>query len=270
MQRRRFLAGLSTTLPLALAGCTNDGTGNSNTTDATTTQETTQTTQSTTDTGAQLGDDRTLDVVGADATAFVVTSEDSEPRVQSQRNARQVLVTFAADGVDDPEQFVAENVVLTVNGDHEYADPVFPEGGDASEFDAAYAVPSDVTPYGATVELDTGDTTHSWEFDARDIESITQAVEYEVTNVSVPDTVAPEAAFGAELEVDNAGDAIEFTTSVAATADAPRVATFDVPAGETVTRTLDLTAPANENGEDDFPVELHWGANGFVTVVPYE
>lgn len=264
MQRRQFITGLAAGASLGLAGCLG---GQS---DGTTTEPTTQTTQSTTDTSAQLGDDRTLDVVGTGATAFVVTREDGEARVQSQRNARQVLVTFAADGVDDHEQFVAENVALTVNGEHEYTDPVFPEGGDASEFDAAYAVPTDVTPYGATVELDTGDTTRAWEFDARDIESITQAVDYEVTDVSVPDSVAPEAEFGAELEIDNAGDAIEFTTSVAATADAPRVATFDVPAGETVTRTLDLTAPANENDEDNFAVELHWGANGFVTAVPYE
>jgi len=85
MERRRFLAGLSATVPLALAGCLggqDDDTSTTASNDETTTQTPDDTTTSTTDSGPlsvgeklSLGDDRAIGVVGMDATAFVLTRE---------------------------------------------------------------------------------------------------------------------------------------------------------------------------------------------------
>jgi len=102
-----------------------------------------------------------------------------------------------------------------------------------------------------------------------DIESITQNVDWEVTSETVPDSVAPEAEFGVDLEIENNGDAFEFVTTVAGTASAPTRATFDVPASDTVTKTVELTAPAAD-GESEFHVELDWGGTGIIEVIPFE
>ena len=280
MERRRFLAGLSATVPLALAGCLGgqgdeDTTSTTAPTDETTTQTPDQTT-TTTDSGpmsvgekTSLGDDRAIGVVGTDATAFVLTRGGTDRQVHAGNTTRHVLVTFNVDSVDDYESLVAENVTLTINDEETFSDPIFPLGGGANQFTAAYAVPNDVTAYTGSVDLDTGDTTASWAFSARDIESITQSVDFEVTNVTAPDTVAAEAEFGVDLEIDNSGDAFEFVTTVKGTASAPTYVTFDVPASKTVTKTLDLTAPAAA-GASEFHVELDWGANGFAEAIPFE
>ena len=279
MERRRFLAGLSATVPLALAGCLggqDDDTSTTASNDETTTQTPDDTTTSTTDSGPlsvgeklSLGDDRAIGVVGMDATAFVLTREGTDYQVHSGNTTRYVLVTFDIDAVSDYESLVAENVTLTLNDEQSFGDPVFPLGGGANQFVAAYPVPNDVTPYTGSVDLDTGDQPATWEFDARDIESITQNVDWEVTSETVPDSVAPEAEFGVDLEIESNGDAFEFVTTVAGTASAPTRATFDVPASDTVTKTVELTAPAAD-GESEFHVELDWGGTGIIEVIPFE
>lgn len=281
MERRRFLAGLSATVPLALAGCMGgqgdeDTTSTTAPTDDTTTQTPDGTTTTTTDSGplsvgekTSLGDDRAIGVVGTDATAFVLTREGTDYQVHAGNTTRHVLVTFDVDSVDDYESLVAENATLTLNGEETFSDPIFPLGGGANQFTAAYAVPNDVTAYTGSVDLDTGDTAASWTFSSRDIESITQSVDFEVTNVSAPDTVAAEAEFGVDIEIDNSGDAFEFVTTVDGTASAPMRATFDVPASETTTKTLELTAPAAD-GNSEFRVTLDWGVRGSMHAIPFE
>ncbi|MFC3478551.1 hypothetical protein [Halobacterium litoreum] len=277
MDRRRFLASVSASVPLALAGCMggqDDGDESSTTTDEPTdTTESTDTT--TTDDGplafgdeVSLSGDRALSVENADSTAFVVSADGSGRTVHSGNTTRYTLVTFQVDAIDDYETFVGENVTLTVN-DQTYDSPVFPLGGGFNQFTAAYPVPNDVTPYTASVDLDTGDTTATWEFSARDVETITQDVEYSVTDVAAPDAVASEGSFSVDVTVDNAGDAMTFVTKVLGTAGAPTRTSFDIAAGTEKTVTVDATAPAAGDASE-FEMELDWGADAATRTIAFE
>ncbi|MDH5021540.1 hypothetical protein [Halobacterium rubrum] len=270
MNRRDFLAGTAASLPLALAGCLGTGSGG----DDDPTQ--TQTPEHSPGDGpfavgdeVGLGDDRALTVADFDASAFVVSRDGADRTVHSGKTTRYVHVALKPDGIDDREAFAADNVTLVVN-DEEFGDPVFPLGGGPSQFVAAYPVPTDVTPYTASVEVDTGDgETASWEIDARGIESITQTVDYAVADVSLPDAVEPGAEFTAELTVSNNGDAMEFVVQYRGGGNTGRE-TLDVPAGEESTLELDLTAPSDPGGDDGFGVTLEWGARGVTELVLYE
>ena len=215
-----------------------------------------------------LGDDRAIGVVGTGATAFVVTRNGTDTQVHAGNTTRHVLVTFNADGVDDYESFVAENVTFTINGEETFSDPVFPIGGGSNQFAAAYAVPNDLTPYTASVALDTGDVSGTWEFDARNIESITHHVDFKVASVSAPDAVAAEADFGIDVEVENAGEVLEFVTQVQGTAGAPKRASFEIPAAKTKTVTVEATAPAAD-GNSEFDVTLNWGADSATKTIAF-
>ena len=281
MNRRRFLTTVSAALPLSVAGCLGNGNEDEPSTtsppasdspdnpdDPTTAGPTTSGPMSVGD-KLSLGDDRALGVVGADATAFVVTRSGTDYQVHADNTTRHVLVTVDADAIDDHESFVAENVAFTINGEETFTDPVFPLGGGSNRFAAAYAVPNDLTAYTGSVNLDTGDTSATWEFDARDIESITMDVDFGVLSVSAPDAVAAEADFGVDLEVENAGDALGFVTLVEGTAGAPTRASFDIPAGETKTVTVEATAPAAD-GNSEFDVTLDWGADTTSKTIQFE
>jgi len=278
MDRRRFLASVSASVPLALAGCVGgqDDGESSTTTDETTdtTESTDTTTTTTTDDGpmafgdeVSLADDRAVSVESAGSTAFVVSADGGGRTVHAGNTTRYTLLTFQVDAVDDYEAFVSENVTLTVN-DQTYGDPVFPLGGGFNQFTAAFPVPNDVTPYTASVDLDTGDTTASWELSARDVQDITQAVEFSVTSVSAPDTVESEGSFGVDLTVDNAGDAMTFVTKVLGTAGAPTRTSFDIDAGTEKTVTVDATAPA-AGDDSEFDVTLDWGADSATRTIAF-
>lgn len=270
MNRRDVLAGTAASLPLALAGCLGSGDGD----DSTQTQ--TQTPESSRGDGpfavgdeVGLGDDRALTVAGFDASAFVVSKDGADRTVHSGKTTRYVHVALKPDGIDDREAFAADNVTLVVD-DQEFGDPVFPLGGGPSQYVAAYPVPTDVTPYTASVEVDTGDgETATWELDARGIESITQTVDYAVADVSLPDAVEPGAEFTAELTVSNNGDAMAFVVQYEAAGSGRE--SFEVPAGEETTLELNLTAPSDsDDGDDGAGVTLDWGARRVAEVVPYE
>lgn len=276
MDRREFLAGTAASLPLALAGCLGEQG------DDETTPSETQTTQTTTEGSTADGDgplsvgdeaslsgDRALAVAGFDASAFVVSRDGADRTVHSEPTSRFVHVALRPDGIDDHEAFATEHVTLHVN-DESYTDPVFPLGGGSNQFVAAYLVPTDVTPYTASVEVDAGDANATWELGARDIETITKTVDYAVSDVSLPESVEPGATFTAELTVSNAGDAMEFVVQYDTGAGAGRE-TFDVPAGEETTFELELTAPSDPDDRDDgVGVQIDWGGQGVVEVVPYE
>lgn len=277
MDRREFLAGTAASLPLALAGCL----GEQGDDETDTTQTQTQTTQSTDNSSngddgplavgdeAGLSGDRALAVSGFDASAFVVSRDGSERTVHSGKTTRYVHVALQPTGIDDYEAFAAENVTLHVN-DESFTDPVFPLGGGANQFVAAYPVPSDVTPYTASVEVDTGDANATWELGARDIETVTKTVDYAVSDVSFPESVEPGATFTVELTVSNNGDAMEFVLQHEVAGSGGRE-TYDVPAGEETTLELDFTAPSDpDEGDDGVAVQLEWGGRGTIEVVPYD
>lgn len=277
MNRRRFLASASAAASLALAGCTSGQDDEPSTTteatDTTTPQTTTPTT--TTDDGPlAIGDEVSLfgesamTVAGASASAFVVSRDGAERAVHSGNTTRYVHVTFDIDAIDDYETFVAENVTLQLN-DETFTDPVFPLGGGRNQFVAAYPVPNDLTPFTGSVVLDTGDASATWEFDARAIEDVTQTVNYAVTNVAAPDSVAAESSFAVDLTVSNDGDPMEFVTKVFGTSSAPFRESFDVEGGSESTLTLDLTAPSAD-GDSEFEFSLDWGARTVNRTVAFE
>jgi hypothetical protein len=274
MRRRRFLAGTAATLPVALAGCLGDqGSGGDDGTDST---PTTGDSASADDGPLAVGDeanlpgDRALTVDGLDASAFVVSRDGAERTVHSGTTTRYVHVALRPDGIDDYEAFAAEHVTLRVN-DEAYTDPVFPLGGGSVRFVAAYPVPADVTPYTASVEVDTGDANATWELDAREIETITTDVDYAVTDVVFPESVEPGETFSVELTVSNNGDAMAFVVQHEAAGSTGRES-VDVPAGEETTLVLDFTAPSDpgEDDDDGVSVELDWGSKGVAEVVPYD
>jgi|AntRauMinimDraft_4_1070384.scaffolds.fasta_scaffold00140_22 hypothetical protein len=271
MDRREFLAGTAASLPLALAGCL--GEQGDDETDPTQTQTTddASTGEGPLSVGdeASLSGDRALTVADFDASAFVVSKDGADRTVHSGKTTRYVHVALQPDGIDDYETFAAENVTLHVN-DESFTGPVFPLGGGPSQFVAAFPVPSDVTPYTASVEVDTGDAQATWELGARDIETITKAVDYAVSDTSFPESVEPGATFTVELTVSNNGDAMEFVVQHEVAGAAGRE-TFDVPAGEETTLELDFTAPSDpDKGDDGVAVELEWGGRGMIEVVPYD
>ncbi|MFB6071873.1 MAG: hypothetical protein ABEJ88_02800 [Halobacterium sp.] len=277
MDRRSFLASASATVPLALAGCLGgqDDSSTTTTTEPTDTTEQTTTQQTTTTSGplsfgeeVSLSGDRAIAVADASSTAFVVSRDGSERVVHAGNTTRYVVVTFQVDAISDYESFVPQNVTLTIN-DATFTDPVFPLGGGFNQFAAAYPVPNDVTPYTASVDLDTGDTTATWEFTARDIQAISQTVDFEVTKVTAPDSVASGAGFSVDLTVDNAGDAMTFVTKVEGTSGAPFRTSFDVPAATKKTVTVDATAP-DAGDASEFDVTLDWGANTATRTISYE
>lgn len=280
MERRRFLASVSAAaVPLSLAGCmggqddepsetTTEPTDSPTTGEPTTTQPTESGPLSFGET-AELSGDRALTVESAGASAFAVTRGEGDDQVHSVEDGRYVTVKFSPDGITDYRSFVSEHVTLTVNGEEEFSDPLFPLGGGPSRFDAAYAVPAGITPYTATVDVDTGDATASWEFDARAIEAITQTVDFSVTGLSAPDAVEPDANFTAELTVDNAGDAITFYGVLEGTAGAPARISEDLPAGETTTFDVAATAP-EADGADEFEFAVDYGYDDVAETVAYE
>ncbi|WP_336034585.1 hypothetical protein [Halobacterium yunchengense] len=266
MERRQFLASASAAVPLALAGCLGGQDDDPSTTtepDDTTGEPTTRpTTEQPTEDGplsvgetASLSGDRALGVEGVDASAFVLTRGSGADAVHAVEGERYVRVTFAPDGVDDYESFVAEHCTLTVD-DETFDDPVFPIGGGQVQFEAAYSVPADLTPYTASVDVDTGDAAATWAFDARDVEAVTQSVDYEVGDLSAPDSVPAGESFTAELPVDNGGDEIEFHAAVRGTANAPLRVSETLPGGEETTVEVDATAPERSGDDDQTGVEV--------------
>lgn len=270
MDRRDFLAGTAAAVPVALAGCLGSGDGDDDDDDSTQTQTPETDTDGPLSVGdsASLGDDRGLTVAGIDASAFVVSKEGADRTVHSGKTTRYVHVALQPDGIDDREAFAADNVTLVVN-DESFTDPVFPLGGGPSQYVAAFPVPTDVTPYTASVEVEAGDATATWELDARAVEDATQTVDYAVSDVSLPESVEPGADFTAELTVSNNGDAMDFVVQYQGGGNTGRE-TFDAPAGEERTFTLDLTAPSDPSGDDGFGVTLDWGARGITELVTYE
>ena len=272
MDRREFLAGTAASLPLALAGCLGEqGDDETDTTETTQSGDGTESDDGPLAVGdeANLSGDRALTVADFDASAFVVSRDGADRTVHSAATTRYVHVALEPTGIEDYETFAAENVTLRVN-DESFTDPVFPLGGGTNRFVAAYPVPSDVTPFTASVEVDTGDAEATWELAAREIETITKSVDYAVADTSFPESVEPGATFTVELTVSNNGDAMEFVVQHEVAGAAGRE-TFDVPAGEETTLELDFTAPSDpDDGDDGVPVELDWGGRGVIEVVPYD
>lgn len=280
MERRRFLASLSATVPLALAGCMGgqddeDDTSTTAPTDDTTTQTTDETTTSTTtESGpmsvgdaASLGDGRELAVVDAGASAFAVTRGDGAGQIHAAEGERFVTVKFAPTGIDDYRSFVAENATLTINGEESFSDPVFPLGGGSTRFDAAYSVPADLTPYTATVTVEADGESATWEFGSRAIESMTQNVDYSVGELSVPESVPAGEGFTAELPVDNGGGEMTFYAVVEGTANAPTRVSETLPASEETTIELNPTAP---DADGEFDLTVDWSADSTTKTIPLE
>lgn len=289
MERRTFLASVSASIPLAVAGCMGGQDEPSQTTEQPATTTDPNTTGEPADSGplsvgdeASLSDDRALAVVDAGASAFVVTRGDPDEQVHALEDERYVRLKFAPTGIDDYQSFVADNVTLTVNGrmDSEdtvtLEDPVFPIGGGPSRFDAAYSLPTDVTPYTATVELDADDQSAAWAFSAEDIEAITQAVDYTVGSLSAPEAVPEGESFTAELPVENEGDDVTFYAVLTGTANAPTRISKDLPGGEETTIEIDATAPERSDDGDESGVEVgfgfgfDWGHGTASATVEYE
>lgn len=278
MDRRRFLATLSTTVPLAVAGCLGGQDDEPSTTTESTTDQPTTTTTTTTTTqsgpysvGQQvdLSDDRAIGVAGGDASAFVLTRTDGEVSLHGAADKHYVHVVFNVTNVPDYESLVRDSVTLTI-GDQSFDRPLFPLGGGFNQFAAAYAIPNDLTPYSPTVDLDTGDTTATWAFDAPTVSAITQEVDYTVTSLSVPDSVASEGAFTATLTIENAAsDPFEFVSILRGTASAPVRLRHDVPANETTSFDIDATAPAAD-GSDSFDLTLDWAYDAATRTISYE
>jgi hypothetical protein len=273
MERRTFLASVSAAVPLALAGCmggqdepsntTTEQADTTDTTDTTDNSETTETTERPEQSGplslgeeVSLSGDRAFAALDAGASAFVVTRGRGDDRIHAVSEERYVTVKFAPTGVSDYEAFVEENVTLALNGEEEFGDPVFPIGGGPNRFDAAYSIPTDLTPYTATVSLETGDGSVEWAFDARDIETISQSVDYEVGSLSAPESVAAGEDFTAELPVDNGGGEFTFYAVVEDTANAPTLVSEDLPASEETVVEIDATAP--DTDEDAFEFTVDW------------
>lgn len=275
MDRRQVLASASAALGAALAGCMGGQDGDTSTTTTTTEQTTTTTTTTTTTESGPLalGEEVSLSggaamtAAGLGASAFVVSRDGSDRVIHSGNTTRYVHVTFEVDDVDDYESFVRENVALRLN-DETYTDPVFPLGGGFNQFTAAYPVPDDVTPYTGGVELDTGDTTTTWEFDARDIGDATMTVDWAVADVAAPDSVAPETDFTVELTVSNNGDDIQFVAQYAVGSDSRSRDSWTVPGGEEKTIALELTSPARD-GASEFDVSMNWGARSVTRTVAF-
>jgi hypothetical protein len=271
VDRRQVLASAAAAAAAGLAGCLGGGDSDSSTT---TDEQPTTTATTTTDSGPMavgdersLGDDHAMTVAGLDASAFVVSRNGSDRVVNAGNTTRYVHVTFEVDNVDDYETFVRENATLRIN-EETYGDPVFPLGGGFNQFTAAYPVPNDVTPYTGGVDLDTGDTEATWEFDARDIGDITMDVDWDVSSVAVPDSVAPEAEFAVELTVANAGDDVTFATEYAVGDGSGGRESWSAPGGEDTTVALELTAPAAD-GASEFDVSLDWGARSVTRTVAF-
>lgn len=263
MERRQYLASLSAAATLAIAGCqgqSDDPSTTDSTTNATDSQD--PTTSSTTDDGPlAFGDELSLSgemafaVTSATAHASVLTRAEGDVDVVAPEEGCYAVFTLEADGIDDYEAFVSEHVTLVIN-DEEYGDPVFPLGGDRSEFQAAFPVPADATPYTASVTVETDATTATWELDARAIGGITQAVDYAVTSVEVPDSVEGGAEFDVEFTVENAAaDPLRFLATLSA-ASTSRL-TVEVPGSTTETFTRTATAPSDA---DEVEVVLDYGA----------
>lgn len=286
MERRTFLASVSASIPLAVAGCLGGGDDESG--ETTTAPETTTTDQTTDEDSiteensgplsvgetASLSDDRELAVLDADASAFVVTRGTGEDRIHAVEGERYVRVKFSPTGLDDYQSFVAENVTVAVNGDLDsedtvtLADPIFPIGGGPSRFDAAFSMPTDLTPYTATVSLEMGDESVDWEFSAGYIEAITQAVDYTVGSVSTPDTLAAGDDFTVELPVENEGDDVEFHAVLTGTANAPTQVSEPLTGGEETTIEIEATAPDTDG--DSFELVVDWDYGEASTTVGYE
>lgn len=278
MERRTFLASVSASIPLAVAGCMGGGDDESD--ETTTAPESTTTAQTTEEDGDQEADSgplavgdtaslsggRELAVLDADASAFVVTRGTGVDRIHAVDGERYVRVKFAPTGLDDYQSFVSENVTLVVNGgiDSEETvtleEPIFPIGGGPSRFDAAFSIPTDVTPYTATVSLDTGDESVAWEFSAEYIEAITQAVDYTVGSLSAPDSVAAGDDFTVELPVENEGDDVEFYAVLTGTANAPTLVSETLTGGEETTVEIEATAPETDGDSFEFTVDWDHGA----------
>lgn len=286
MNRRRFLATVSASIPLAFAGCLGDSDDEPSTTHAPTDDDIAETTDEPTSEPTtsepttsgpmsvgdkvSLGDDRAIGVVDTDATAFVVTRDGTDYQVHSGNTTRYVLITFDVDSVDDYESFVAENVTLTINGEETFTDPVFPLGGGSNRFSAAYPVPNDLTAYTSSVQLDADGASATWALGARYVEAITRDVDFQVSSVTTPDSVGSEADFGIDVEVENAAsDPLEFYTIVEGTSSGQMRANFEVPGGETVTNTIDATAPAAD-GNSEFDVTLDWDADSVTKTIQFE
>ena len=287
MDRRKFIALLSSSIPLSVAGCmSGDGGTGSGTTDAptaatpttdapaeTTTKPTTTTTPEADGPLAvgdevELSDGTAISVDGMDSSIFVLTQGDGGADVEAETGTYYVLVTFGGQGIGDYESFVTENATLVIN-EQEYGDPVFTYTSGFTTFTAAYQVPADLTPYTGRVKLETGDVSAAWEFDAGVIESITQSVSYAVSSVSVPDAVAPGAPFGIDVTVENGGDPMTFLGQVFGTRAAPVRVRQDVPGSDAKTFTVAAKAPA-AGDESEFDVTLDWGADSISKTIPFE
>jgi len=290
MDRRKFIALLSSSIPLSMAGCmSGDDGGDSGSTeppatDVPATDEPTETapeptTTTTTTTpeddgplsvgeSVELPDGGTISVARMDSSAFVLTQGDGGADVQAENGAYYVRVTFNAQGISDYESFVSENVGLTIN-DAKYGDPVITYASGFSTFTAAYLVPNDVTPYTGRVSLETGDVSAAWEFDAGVIEVITQNVTYTVPSVSVPESVAAGNSFDVEFTVENGGSPMTFLAQVFGTKKAPLRLRKDVPGQDAKTFTVSAQAPSAD-GADEFDVTLDWGADATTKTIAFE
>lgn len=276
MNRRRFIASAATAVPLALAGCTSGQDDEPSTTTAQTrTTTTTTTTATTADDGplavgeeVNLSGERAVTVADTGATAFVVSRDGADYTVHAGNTTRFVLVTFEVDNVDGYESFVTENATLRLN-EQTFSGPVFPLGGGQNQFVAAYATPNELTPYTGGVELDAGEVSAAWEFDARDVESITRTVDFEVTDVVVPSTVPAGEDFTAKLVLANDGDPMDFVTQVTGTSSAPTRTSFTAEGATDSTYALELTAPSAD-GASEFELGLDWGADTATRTVSFE
>lgn len=280
MERRRFIALLSSSIPLSVAGCMGgDGSDGAGTTDAPTTTPapTTEPTATTTpeDDGPlaigdvfDLPDDKTISVDGIDSSVFVFTQDEDGADVDAESGAYYVRITFGGHGITDYEAFVTEHVTPVIEGET-YGDPLFTYTSGFNTFTAAYRVPDDIVPYRGRVKLEIDGVSAAWEFDAGVIEAITRTVDYSVSSVSVPDAVAPGDSFEIEATVENGGDPMTFLAQVFGTMEAPIRVRQDVPTDGVETFAIDAEAPA-AGDEDEFDVTLDWGADSIGKTVAFE
>lgn len=286
MERRKFLTILSTTVPLSVAGCLgggNDGgSGSPETTATPTTDTTSETTPKTTTADTATADDgplrvgdqvelsggKAISVDQMDSSISVLTKADRGATVQAEDGAYYVRVTFNGHGITEYESFVTENVSLVVE-EQEYGDPVFTYTSGFNTFTAAYRVPADLIPYTGRVNLETDDVSVAWEFNAGNIESITQAVDYSVAGVSVPDATARGSPFELEITVENGGDPMTFLAQVFGTMKGPIRVREAVPGDDAKTFTVKGKAPATTE-EDEFEVTLDWGADSVSKTIQFE
>lgn len=268
-----------------MAGCMGDGNdGGSVTTAAPTTDEpagttaeptTTATTTTAEDDGplsvgdrVGLSDDRAISVARIDSSVFVLTQADGGAEVKGENGTYYVLVSFNGHGITEYESFVRENVSVVIE-EEEYGDPVFTYASGFNTFTAAYQVPADIVPYRGSVRLDAGDVSAVWEFDAGVIDAITRSVDYSVSSLSVPDSVAPESPFSIEFTVENGGDPMTLLAQVFGTLEAPLRIREDVPEKDGKTVTVAAKAPAAGDA-DEFDVTLDWGADSTTETITFE